>query len=209
MIAAALVACGDDHTAATDAGTDGAADAADGSMMPAPCWPDTLVVPKGSVTLGTGLLGFEPMPDVLPLEYGPQGGFDLPVNVRMFGFDPGDPHDIFAPSNPRTRVRAFFADTDVPLNYYAKCPFRYAYVPSAGGGYEFDGGLGVIFETCWTSYHVIGKRIRIEVEVKDSSGGYARDEKIVTAAAPDGFFPVEPPSPGCVHPLPRVGLEDF
>jgi hypothetical protein len=211
VVAAALVACGDDHTAATDGGT-GAADAVDAVDAPtgaAPCWPDTLVVPRGQITLGTGYGEFEPMPDVLPLEYGSQDGFNLVAHARMTGFAPGDPHNILDPSNPRTRFRAFFADTNVPLDYHAGCPYRYGYVPSAGGGYEFARGLAVIFETCWRPQHLFGKRIRIEVEIEDSSGGYARDSKIVTVAPPPSGYPIEPDSPGCQHPLPRVGLADF
>lgn len=163
------------------------------------CWPDVTRVPHGSVSLGTGRDAFEPMPDVLPLEYGPQNGYDFMVNVRMTGFDPGNPDEILDPSNPRTRIRAFFADTNVPLAFSANCPTRTAYARSSTGDYEL-GGTAVVFETCWRSDRLFGKQIRIELELLDDCGHYASDTKTVTAAPPtNGMYPIDQGTPGCMH----------
>src|SRR5690349_19261281 len=167
---------------------------------PAECWPDLVHVPQGTVTLGTGRAAFEDMPEMLPLEYGTQGGFDLVANVRMTGFFPGNPENIVDPSNPRTRIRAFFDDTNVPLDAFSRCPTRTAYVPSSAGGYEFPAGVGVVFELCWRSDRLFGKRIRIELELMDDCGGYASAVKVVTAAPPTRpGYPIEDNTPGCVH----------
>jgi hypothetical protein len=158
-------------------------------------------MPQGAAILGTGIDAFEPMPDMLPLEYGPQGGFDLVANVRMSGFAPGNPQNILDPGNPRSRIRAFFADTNVPLNYFATCPFRTGYVPSGDRDYDYQlaQGAGIVFEICWRSDRLIGQRIRIELELMDDCGGYTTDTKIVTAAPPTVPYPVEHDTPGCIH----------
>lgn len=140
------------------------------------------------------------MPAVLPLEYGTQDGYNLVAHVKMTGFTPGNASNILDPVNPRTRIRAFFADDNVPLNFYAKCPFRNAYVESPGGGYELVQGVAVIFETCWRSDNLIGRPIRIELELLDDAGGYTTDVKTVIAGEPEGFYPIDQGSPGCVHP---------
>jgi len=168
---------------------------------PAQCWPNPAHIQQGSVTLGTGRAAFEVMPDVLPLEYGTQNGYDVAANVRMTGFDPGNLENLLDAGNPRTRILAFFADTNVPLAYGAGCPFRSAYARSAAGDYdyEFPAGVPVVFEPCWRSDHLIGKQIRIELEVMDDCGHYASDVKIVTLAPPMGPYPMEHDTPGCMH----------
>lgn len=167
---------------------------------PAECWPDLVTFPQGTATLGTGRAAFEPMPDELPLEYGPQGGFDLVANARMTGFYPGNPNNLLDPNNPRTRIRAFFDDTNVPLDISARCGGRTAYLPSSTGGYEYPAGTSVVFEPCWRSDHLIGKRIRVELEIMDDCGGFATDTKIVTAVPPtNGMYPIEQGTPGCMH----------
>ena len=185
----------------TDAGSDATADAG----PPQPCWPDVTHVPQGSAQLGTGVdgyAGYKPMPDVLPLEYGTQDGYNLVAHVRMTGFSPGDPANLFDPRNPRTRIRAYFDDTDVPLNVAAECPFRLGYVPTGTGEFEMVSAVPVIFDTCWRSDNLIGRPLRIELEMLDgTSGGFTTDTKVVTAAAPVGFYPdQEMNSPGCVPP---------
>ena len=168
---------------------------------PLQCWPDPAHKPQGSVTLGTGRAAFEAMPDTLTLEYGPQGGFDLVANVRMSGFDPGNLDVLLDPGNPRTRIRAYFADSNIPLNFFAVCPFRQAYRPSQSGDYdyEFPEGVPVIFETCWRANHLIGARVRIELELMDDCGGYVSDVKTVTLVAPTEPYPIEDDAPGCMH----------
>jgi hypothetical protein len=165
---------------------------------PGPCWPDQPMTPQGgAAVLGTGRDGFEPMPETLPLEYGAQDGFMLVTNVRMSGFEPGNPQDVLDPKNPKTRVRAYFDDTNVPLNYYSHCPFRTGYVPD-GAEYRLVEAAPAVFETCWRSVHLFGKRIRVELEILDDSGNYATDVKVVTAAPPTGPY-VEDTGPGCTH----------
>jgi hypothetical protein len=200
MRVAALVAL--TATAGCGGGDDGA-DAAICTLRadPAQCWPDPAHKPQGSVTLGTGRAAFEAMPETLTLEYGPQGGYDLVANVRMSGFDPGNLDMLLDPGNPRTRIRAFFADSNIPLNFSAVCPFRQAYKPSdsADHDYEFPEGVPVIFETCWRSNHLIGAKVRIELELMDDCGGYVSDVKTVTLVAPTGPYPIEHDAPGCMH----------
>jgi hypothetical protein len=192
IAAAALAGCGEDPPEPSCTPVP--------SEMGGDCWPDIATFPRGTATLGTGRAAFEAVPDELPLEYGPQGGFDLVAHVRMTGFYPGNPDNLLDPANPRTRIRAFFADTNIPLDFNARCGGRTAYVPSAAGGYEYPAGVGVVFETCWRSDRLIGKRIRIELEIMDDCGGYATDTKTVTAAAPtNGMYPIEQDTPGCMH----------
>lgn len=191
-------ACGDDPASTVDGGPDVPADAAPNVS----CWFDNVPrVPHGTLELGTGVYGFEAMPDVLPLAYGSQDGFMLFANVRMSGFSPGDPTNIQDPANPRTRIRAFFADTGVPLNYYAKCPNRIGYEPTDDGDFELVEAIPVIFETCWRSNHLFGARIRIIAEILEPDGRLARDEKIVTAAPPAEPHAVDQDAPGCKHSL--------
>ena len=185
----AITACSGGGASGTDAAID--------AFVPGPCWPEA-TTPHGSVVLGTGYSAFEPMPENLVLEYGVQDGYNFVANVRMTGFDPGNPNDVLDPKNPRTRIRAFFEEGNVPLNFYASCPVRLSYVAS-GGEYVMQTGVPIIFETCWRSDNLIGKRIRIDLELADSQGRIATDSKIVTAAPPTTDYPMETGSPGCVH----------
>ena len=138
------------------------------------------------------------MPDMLPLEFGSQQGFDLVANVMMTGLVPGDPNNTFAETNPRTRIRAYFADTNVPLNYYSECPWHYGYAPTGDGNYTLPNGVAVIFETCWQAANLIGKQVRIDLELVDSNDHYAHTSTTVTLAAPTTSYPMID-SPGCVH----------
>ena len=163
------------------------------------CWPELAHVPQGSAILGTGVHAFEPMPDVLKLEYGPQSGYDVVAHAQMSGFDPGNLQDILTPGNPRTRIRAYFADSNVPLNRFVVCPFRTAYTRAKSGhhDYELPGGVGIIFDVCWRSDRLIGKQVRLELEVMDDCGGYTTDVKTVTLGPPEGDYPIETNTPGC------------
>ncbi|MEJ7599675.1 MAG: hypothetical protein WKG01_17340 [Kofleriaceae bacterium] len=163
-----------------------------------PCWPDLVHVPKGSATVGTGRDGFESMPEDLPLDYGNQDGFMLIANAKMTGFDPGNPNDNYDARNPRTRIRAYFDDTGVPLNFDAHCPFRYPYLPAGSSEYALTQSIAVIFEVCWRSTHLFDKRIRVEMEIMDNEGGFTTDVKVVTARAPLGPHAVDD-GPGCMH----------
>lgn len=165
----------------------------------ASCWPDDGTTQVGWATLGTGRNGFEAMPTMLPIEYGTQDGFDLVANVKMDGLLPGNPDDYSDTCNSRTRIRAYFADTNVPLNYSATCPYHLGYRPSADGHYELAEGIGIVFETCWRAQHLIGKQVRIDLQLVDHDDNFATSSVTVTLAAPTGFYPIEPPMPGCSH----------
>jgi hypothetical protein len=184
-----FAACSDHSHASADAGDD---------APPASCWPDDGTTPAGSAVLGTGTDAFEPMPAMLPLEFGSQQGFDLVANVTMNGLVPGDPSNVFATTNPRTRIRAYFADTNIPLNYYSECPWTYGYAPTGDGSYVLPSGVDVIFETCWQSSNLIGKQVRIDLELVDSNDQYAHASTTVTLAAPTTSYPMID-SAGCMH----------
>ena len=196
MIAAALLVGCDRPNDATPG--DAAIDAQIDAPPSGPCWPELVHTPKGSATLGTGHDGFQPMPDDLPLEYGIQDGFMLIAQARMSGFAPGNSSDVYDPANLRTRIRAYFDETDVPLNFYAYCPHRYPYVAAGSSEYELYEEIQIIFEVCWRSTHLFDKRIRVEMELMDNDGGFATDVKVVTARAPLGPHAVDD-GPGCIH----------
>lgn len=199
VIALGLLACGGETDAAFDARVSGLDDAApDADYLDDDCLPTGDSAVNGFAELGTGRSTFEPMPSELQLEYGFQGGFDVVANLRMMGFSLGNPYNILDPSNPRTYLRASFADTNIPVMGGA-C-FRLSYKPSPLGGYEADGGLPVVFNTCWRSDQLIGKQLRIEAYISNPERGtmFAYDSKIVTMVAPpDGTYPIETGSPPC------------
>jgi hypothetical protein len=136
-----------------------------------------------------------------------QDGFMFIMNVRQTGFAPGNSTTILDPTNPRTRVRAFFADTNVPLVTVPSssppggCPYRTAYKDIGGGQYELVQMVAIMFDTCWRSGNLIGKQFRIEGEMLDWNGTtYAKQTLLVTAAAPTEppeYWPNEPDAPGC------------
>jgi hypothetical protein len=200
-LAATLVAAGGcDDGSKMNVGDDAAViDTVDAPVWNGPCWPSDTATPGGSITLGSGPQGeFQPMPSELQLVYGGQDGFNLVVNVKQMGFGTGDPADILNVTNPRTRIHAFFADTDVPLMANAECPFRFGYQDIGGGEYVSVDVVSVIFDTCWRSGNLIGKQIRIEAEILDWNGTtYAMDSRTVTATAPQPGYPDEPNAPGC------------
>jgi hypothetical protein len=199
-LVACIAACGDGKSVSSDAGPDIETDAGpDAAPVPTECWPDGVRMPTGSATLGTGRDAFQAMPEVLPLEYGFQDGFMFIANVRMSGFAPGDTKDILSPHNPRTQIRAFFADTNVPLNRASNCPFRVGYQDIGNGEYELIQSQGIVFETCWRADRLIGKQFRIELALMDAWGDtYATDTQIVTAGEPlDPGYPHDQGSLPC------------
>ena len=194
-----LVACGDNQK--QGGGVDGGGVDAEAPAMIDGCasYAGLPVSSTAWVKLGTGYDSFESMPEALPLEYGMQAGFDLVANVMMSGFEPGT-NDFLDPKQPHTRIVAYFAATGVPLKNPQKrnCGYRAGYVRSPDGNYVLSEGEGVVFETCWRAQHLIGKQVRIDVEVLDYYGVYAKDSVTVTMAAPLGDYPSnEPPMPGC------------
>lgn len=190
LVSVLFAACGDNR-----ASIDGAVPVDSG-----PCWSTDGTTPTGTAKLGTGRASFMTMPDPVPIEYGAQDGYDVVGNVKMTGLDPGNSHDLLDPTNPKTRMLAYFVDTNVPLQDGAMCPYKYPYALASDGSYSFaDGGFGIVFDTCWRSDNLIGKQIRIDLEIVDHNGGYANDSVTVTLAAPTGYYPMESSSPGCMH----------
>ena len=196
---ASLHGCGDDAATAADGGADGPASSGP-CLEELSAFPGVDPVPKGMAILGTGYDHFIAMPEELPLVFGSQNGFNVDAHVQMSGLEPGDPANLYDPSNPRTRVRAYFADDGRPLNDVAKCPFRVGYQPEGGATYELARGVPVVFDTCWRAEHLIGRQLVIKLEVVDSTNGLATDERVVTAVAPiDPTYPTAEGRSGCVY----------
>jgi hypothetical protein len=198
VLVGVLVACGDPHTT-PDTSNPGV----DAALQGGECWPSDVRVAGGSAVLGTGRDEYEPMPEILPMEWGAQDGYMLIAQVRMEGFATGNPTSLLDPTNPYTRIRAYFADTLVPLAFRAgPCAFRTPYVASAAGGFELAAGVPVIFDTCWRSDHLIGARIRVELELMEASGRYTRDVKTVIGGPHPAGHPPDEGTPGCLNPIP-------
>lgn len=163
------------------------------------CWPPGPPMPEGTATLGRDRGGFVDLPEQMPLGYGPQGGFMVITHVRTTGLGPpGDVDNYYDPSNPFTRIRAFFDDTNIPVNRFTgECGVRTAYQDDGQGATILSAPVWVIFETCWLSEHLLGKRLRIELEVMDSAGRLATDTRVITAAPPEEEFPMQT-GPGCL-----------
>lgn len=198
VVAALLAAC--------DSGTNLAPDGASTVDAAAPdatryaCWPPLDLEPRGTAELGAGANAFEAVGDELALEYGVSGGFLLTLRSRMTGVEPGNPRDILDPSNPFTRIRGYFVDTGLPLNRLSTCGARFAYQAAAASYFELQVPLQMPIDLCWDAHHLIGQRIRIELEVADASGGYATDSRIVTLAEPTTPYPIDAGAPGCEPP---------
>jgi hypothetical protein len=177
-LAMTALGCGDNHESSL---VDAAA--IDAAPPRGPCWPIDTATPKGSIQLGKGIDAFEPMPEELPLVYGVQGGFHIEARSKIWGLAPGDPSDVLGSVNPYTYFRAYSVDgqrtNDVP------CPGRAPYVPDPSG----DGDVLVSYteirfpETLGPS-DLFDRQYHVVVEVIDATGGYAWDEKIITARAP-------------------------
>lgn len=197
FVIAAVVGCGDNTNAMIDANVDAEVDAG----PPGPCWVDPVdMTPTGTAVLGTGDDGFEAMPSELPIVFGSQNGFNVVAHVRMKGLIPGDPTNVFNPGNPKTRILSYFADTGIPLNKAATCPFRVGYKPIDAETYEMAKGVGIIFDTCWRDAHLIGKQLRIKLWMLDDENGYTTDERVVTMVAPtDPGYPTGEGMPGCLQ----------
>lgn len=156
---------------------------------PGPCWPIDTATPGGTVELGTGYSAYAVMPDELPMVYGVQGGYHFEVRARINGLDPGDPLEITKPANPRSLFRAWFHENNdaldgVPINT-ALCPNRLGYVPASDGvGHTSPNYLELRFDLEYQDAQIFNKKFRVQIEIIDSAGHYAKDEKIVIARPP-------------------------
>jgi len=160
--------------------------------------------PRGTIELGTGVepSNYLKMPSQKPLEYGSQGGFDIQVNAKMTGLQPGNPSDILDPTNPRTRFHVEFADTGVAINR-GVCPNRLAYVPVGNGEFVLQMGTAILYEVCYGSQTILNRDLKVTLEIMDSDNGYAMVEQIVTPVAPvDPGWPDAPDSQPCPPPSP-------
>ena len=154
--------------------------------------------------LGTGVSTYEPMPDMVALEYGTQAaGYDLPVHAKISGLAPGNPLDALERGNPWTRFHVYCLDSSgscdatttctVPADCFGgqcltpvnpgHCGSRIGYVAS-GSDYVLGHSLAMAFQNGLTQSDLQGKQVLVTVEVEDSAGHYAMDQKTVTLIAP-------------------------
>lgn len=191
-----LVACGDDAMMVMTDADAAVVDTVDAYVDPYPCWPDGVTqVPHGSLTMGGGRGGFHELTDPYPLEWGVQDGAMFVLQLRMTGYAPGDPR-VFD-SGPRTRVRAYFDETGVPLARFSKCASRPPYVDNGNGAYELAAEIPLIFDTCWRADRLIGQRIRILAEIMDDDGRYVAETRVITAGEPLNEYPMETNTEPC------------
>lgn len=181
VVLGGAIGCGGPASHADDGGDD-VADASIDSPKSRPCWLDTYT-PAGSIKLGTGANQYIPMPDHIALEFGTQLGYDIPVHAEMMGLMPGNPIDTLDPANPHTRFHGFFVDTGDPVNP-GRCGTSLGYKPAAGGAFDLVTGAAVIFDNSLTATDLMGRQVRVVVEIIDAAGNYATDEKIVTCDIP-------------------------
>jgi hypothetical protein len=158
-------------------------DAAIAPLDAAPCWFDTYTL-GGTVELGTGDVqaAFTPMPDSVPIIPTPQLGYAIMVDAQMTGMIPGNVNDLLDPSNPRTRFQAFFVDTGAQATS-GHCGIRLAYRSSNGTDFELPEVTTLPFAIGVTESELVGRQLRVVVEIIDAASTYARDEKVITCQA--------------------------
>ena len=137
----------------------------------------------GEVALGTGYEAFEPLDDDIPIIAGPQGGFHLNLNARVRGLDLGDPDDLLDPENPSTAFGIYTAEgerLDIDT-----CPVRVGYRADGDEG-VLPRGVSVVFEVAGVEELVplFDGPVLVRVEVVDSRGRYAADERTIVVRAP-------------------------
>jgi hypothetical protein len=161
-----------------------------------PCWPIETSVPGGEIELGTGNVSFEPMPASIPFILGGQGGTFLYLNARIRGLEPGDPTDLFAARNPRTRFQVVLGDGTV---VGPECGASVGFRATADDGYfERAAPQQQAFLPYSLGERAFDTNVQIIVEVIDIDGNYARDEKTVFTTRPAGTFD------GVVGALPSI-----
>lgn len=197
LTAAVLVACGGEPPSVSLQD----APVPDGQGPTFSCWPSIPPVVGPTAILGAAADdgSYMDMPEELPVAYGIQAGYMVIAHVRMSGITPGNPADILDPSNPFTRIRAFFDDTDIPLNPLAMCGSRFAYKETPNG-YELPFSMPVPFDTCWRYDNLVGARLRVELEIMDRDGNYAKQTKVITGGPPRGTPGVDYPDEAGMGP---------
>jgi hypothetical protein len=148
-------------------------------------WPIEESTLGGTIELGTGATGFEPMPDELQFVMGTQSGTFLIVHARINGLEPGNLDDFRDPVNPRTRFSATLWDGTLVGR---ECPSTQAYKPSEEAGwYERKTFQNLEFLPFEVGEKAFDTMVKLRVEVIDSNGRYSSDEKDVLCHAPVGW----------------------
>jgi hypothetical protein len=133
------------------------------------------------VELGTGDVTFEPLPDTLSIMTGNQSDPFLEVHSRIQGIPPGDPLDILARDNPKTKVTIAFLDLDLKIGLV--CPASLGYVSSSvTDSFDLVHSLRIGFGTFAVAQSANGKQAHITLEVVGDNGLYARDDKTVNVS---------------------------
>jgi hypothetical protein len=193
LVLVGIAACGNPSNVVVDGAIDPLGDATDAPKIP--CWPMATAMPRGSIELGTGST-YREMPEELPLVYGSQNGFHIEARSRIQGLEPGDPFDTSNPLNPRSRFLAFFLTGPMAgqPNVGTTCASRIGYMPD-GDGFLFATPYEIRFDTALGPAELFDQQFRVVIEIIDASGGYAIDEKTITARAPVGWNPMPDAGP--------------
>jgi hypothetical protein len=185
LLVALVVGCSDNDENDGRGDEGGTGDAGAAFDAGGDCWPVESSTAGGEVEIGTGPLGFEPMPEAVQFILGTQGGTFLSVHARLRGLEPGNPDDLLDPTNPRTRFSAVLFDgTEVAR----ECPGTVGYEPSEENSYfERKRAQNLEFLPFELGQKAFDTDITLIVEVIDAQGRYARDEKTAFAQAPEGW----------------------
>jgi hypothetical protein len=152
-----------------------------GDVDAGPCWPLN-ATPGGEVELGTGDIDFEPLADTLQIVSSPaQSDPYVQIHARIRDLPPGDPNDIFASGNPKTKVDLVIESLGLSLG--VACPASLGYGPAPeSGAFDMVHSLHVGFGFMPID-NVPGTQGRVTIEVVGSNGHYAKAEKLVTLTA--------------------------
>lgn len=153
------------------------------------CWP-VAATPGGEVELGTGDTAFAPMPRTLPvIKDQTQGDPYLMINARIRGLPPGDPDDLLAPNNPRTKIEVAIPGLGWTLG--VPCPARMGYVPArdTADAYDLARALHVGFGYDRPVQVADGEPAHITISVVGSNGLVATAEQTVTLSIPIKTLP--------------------
>ena len=144
---------------------------------------DAALVPGGRCELGSGLLAWQPLlaEQDMHIVMGPQGGYHFIVQARIAEMAPGDPATPGQAQNPSTTFSCFRADGKQIDKRYP--PYRLGYGQSAAGWFELSSGRILQIDNGEIPA-LYGTRVRIALEVRDSVGHQAKDERSVRVVAP-------------------------
>lgn len=183
FLALALAACGGDGGNDSDAGpsSDDGGDGGDGAECE---WPVDSSTQAGTIEVGTGASGFEPMPAELSFVRGTQSGTFLIVHSRIKDLEPGNIDNFLDPRNPKTRFSATLFDGTVVGR---ECPSSQGYKPSDDGYFERKQYQNLEFLPFSLGEKAFDTTVRLKVEIIDADGNYASDEKEVFCRSPEGW----------------------